>query len=157
MGVLVKKTIALVSIVGAALLVSAAAGAKDAASKKGGGTVVLLPASDLKWGDVSDRPGAKLAAAEGDPSKGASHFFIKLPAGFSAPLHHHSPDHYVAVMSGTVVFNVDGQDHTLPAGSYFSFTGKKAHTTHCADGADCVLFVDCRGKWDIVEEPAPKK
>ena len=146
-----KKTIALVGLVGAALLASAAAGAK------GAGTAVLVPTSDLKWVDVPGRPGAKLAAVQGDPGKGASHFFIKLPAGFSASLHHHSPDHYVGVMAGTVVYNVDGQDHTLPAGSYFSFTGKKAHTTRCADGADCVLFVDSRGKWDIVDEPAPKK
>ena len=152
-----KRTIALVSIVGVALLGPVMAGAKDAAPQKGGGTAVLVPASDLKWVDVPNRPGAKLAAVQGDPSKGASHFFIKLPAGFSAPLHHHSPDHYVAVMAGTVVYNVDGQDHTLPAGSYFSFTGKKTHTTHCADGTDCVLFVDSRGKWDIVDEPAPKK
>jgi uncharacterized cupin superfamily protein len=58
----------------------------------------------------------KLAPAQGDPNKGASHFFIKLPASFSVPQHHHSPEHYVMVVAGTVVFNVDGKDHSLPAG-----------------------------------------
>jgi quercetin dioxygenase-like cupin family protein len=153
----VKKTIAMAGVVGVALLVSAAALAKDAAPKKGGATATLVSASDLKWGDVPDRAGVKLAPAQGDPSKGASHFFIKLPAGFSVPLHHHSPDHYVTVVTGTVVFNVDGQDHSLPAGSYFAFTGKKKHTTRCVEGTECVLSVDSRGKWDVVEEQAAKK
>ena len=152
-----KKSFAMASMVGVALLVSAVALAKDAAPKKGGATATLVSAADLKWGDVPDRAGVKLAAVQGDPSKGASHFFVKLPAGFTVPVHHHSADHYVTVVSGTAVFNVDGGDHTLPAGSYFAFTGKKKHTTHCNDGADCVLFVDCRGKWDVVEEPAAKK
>jgi quercetin dioxygenase-like cupin family protein len=143
--------IAMVGVVAAALLVPVAAGAKDK------GTAVFVPASDLKWADVPDRPGVKIAPVQGDPNKGASHFFIKLPAGFIVPAHHHSPDHYVMVATGTVVFNVDGTDHTLPAGSYFSFIGKKKHTTRCAEGSECVLFVDSRGKWDVVVEQAPKK
>ena len=151
------KAIALAGVLGAALLIPAAAQAKDEAPKKGGGTAVFIPASDLKWADVPDSPGAKIAPAQGDPGKGASHFFIKLPAGFSVPQHHHSPDHYVMVMAGTIVFNVAGQDHTLPPGSYFSFTGKMKHTTRCAEGAECVLFADSRGKWDVVVENAPKK
>jgi quercetin dioxygenase-like cupin family protein len=148
-GIHVIKKIAVTGIAAAALVLSAAAVAK------GGGAAVFAPAGDLKWGDVPDRPGVKLAAVQGDPNKGASHFFVKLPAGLSVALHHHTPDHYVAVVSGTLTLN-DGQDHTLPAGSYFSFTGKKQHTTKCNDGADCVLFVDARGKWDVVEEK-PKK
>lgn len=99
----------------------------------------------------------KTAAVQGDATKGASHSFVKLPAGFTVPHHHHSPDHYVMVVSGTVVFNVDGQDHSLSAGSFFAFTGQKKHATHCADGSECVLFIDSRGKWDVVVEPAPKK
>ena len=99
----------------------------------------------------------KIAAVQGDPNKGAARFFIKLPAGFSAPLHHHTSDHYVVVIAGTMVFNVDGKDNTLPAGSYFSFTGKKQHTTKCNDGAECVLYADAHGKWDVVPEKAPKK
>jgi quercetin dioxygenase-like cupin family protein len=142
-------------MVGVALLVSAVALAKDAAPKKGGATATSSRRATPR-GDVPERAGVKLAVVQGDPSKGAGHFFVKLPAGYSVPLHHHSADHYVTVVSGTAVFNVDGGEHTLPAGSYFAFSGKKKHTTHCNDGADCVLFVDCRGKWDVVEEPAAK-
>ncbi len=156
-GVQVIKTIAMAGVVAAALFVPAAARAKDEAPKKGAATAVFAPASDLKWADVPDTPGVKMAPAQGDPDKGASHFFIKLPAGFSVPQHHHSPNHYVTVLAGTVVFNVDGKEHSLPAGSYFSFTGQKKHTTRCAEGAECVLSIDSRGKWDVVLEEAPKK
>jgi len=134
----------------AAASVSAAAFAKEKAA------AVLDPAADLKWSDVPDRPGAKLAAVQGDPNKGAARFFIKLPAGFSVGIHHHTADHEGTVLSGTMVFNVDGKDVSLPAGSYFSFVGKKQHTTRCAEGADCLIFVDTHSKWDVVED-APKK
>jgi quercetin dioxygenase-like cupin family protein len=85
---------------------------------------------------------------------------LKLSGGFVAPLHHHSSDHYVSVLSGTMVFTVDGKENKLPAGSYFSFIGKKQHITKCEAGADCVLAVDARGKWDVLPEqgkPAAKK
>jgi quercetin dioxygenase-like cupin family protein len=113
-----------------------------------------------------ERPqvGGRAQSAWGEACCGAGrseqrcqHFFIKLPAGFSAALHHHTSDHYGMVVSGNMVFNVDGQDQNLPAGSYFSFTGQKKHTTHCAEGADCLLFVDSRGKWEVVEEKPAKQ
>ena len=125
-----------------------------------GGTAVLTPASDLKWADVAGFAGVKMAVAQGDPAKGAAHFFIKFVGGFAAPLHHHSHDHYVNVLAGTVVLTVDGKDNKLPAGSFFSFTGKKQHMTKCDGTAECLLFIDSRGKWDIVPEetkPAAKK
>jgi hypothetical protein len=49
-----------------------------------------------------------------------------------------------------MTFGGDGKEISLPAGSYFSFVGKKKHTTRCDAGADCVLFMDARGKWDVV-------
>ena len=108
-------------------------------------------------GGFARNPGVQIAVVSGDPNKGAAHFFIKLPSGFSVALHHHTPDHYGVVLSGTMVFNVDGQDHTLPAGSYIQFTGKKTHTTKCTDPAGCTLFVDSRGKWDVVPEKTAAK
>ena len=118
---------------------------------KGGGAV-LMPASEIKWTDVADFPGLKMAAVQGDPAKGAHHAMLKLPAGFTAPLHHHSSDHFVTVVSGTMTFTVDGKDTKLPPGSYFSYTGKKQHITKCDAGADCILSMDTRGKWDVVPE-----
>ena len=145
------RTVAKAAIVAAALLVPVVVGAKDS------GKATFAPAGDLKWKDDPDHPGVQVAAVHGDPAKGASKFFVKLPSGFDVPLHHHTADHWAVVVSGTVVQNVDGQDHTFPAGSYFSYTGKKQHTTKCTDPAGCNLFVDSHGKWDVVPEKTAKK
>ena len=139
----------------AGLSLAALANAADA-PKKGG--AVFVPASEVKWADVPGSPGVQVAALGSDPGKGASHFLLKLAGGFSAPVHHHSSNHYVTVVSGTLVLAVDGKDHRLPAGSYFAFTGKKPHATRCEAGADCVLAMDVRGKWDVVmPKPAAAK
>jgi len=142
--------------IGAALIVSTVAAIPVVAQAKGAGASVATAAADLKWNDVADFPGLKMAVVSGDPAKGAAHFFMKFMPGFAAPLHHHSADHYVTVTAGTLVLNIDGKDVKLPAGSYFSFSGKKHHMTRCDAGAECVLFIDARGKWDVVPEGAPK-
>ena len=140
---------ALVIVAGLSTIASRAGAAEKG---KKGGSAVLIPADDVKWIDAPQFPGVKMAVVQGDANKGSHHAFVKLPAGFSAPLHHHTADHYATVLSGTVVFTVDGQDHRLPAGSYFSFTGKKIHVTKCEVGSDCVISNDVRGKWDVVPE-----
>lgn len=112
----------------------------------------LTAAADLKWTDVPGFAGVHMAVAEGDPSKGASRFFMKFDKGFAAPDHHHSADHYGTVVAGTLILTVDGKESKLPAGSYFSFTGKKVHSTKCDAAADCVIEIDAKGKWDVVPE-----
>ena len=124
-------------IVAGLFTIASRAGAAEKGKK--GGSAMLIPADDVKWIDAPQFPGVKMAVVQGDASKGPHHAFVKLPAGFSAPLHHHSADHYATVLSGTVVFTVDGQDHRLPAGSYFSFTGKKTQVTPCEVGSVCVI------------------
>lgn len=146
-----RKTIAVVALAAAALL-------PWVVEAKGGGKSVNVPAGDLKWKDAGpDTPGVQYAAVAGDPMKGAGKFFVKFPSGFSVGMHHHSADHFSVVVSGTLVQNVDGQDVTMPAGSYFSYTGKKQHTTKCTDAAGCILFVDAHGKWDVVPEKSAAK
>ena len=128
--------------------------AAPATAKEGhkGGKAVLVPMADVKWNAVPDFPGVSMAVLEGDPAKGPTHFLIKLPDGFAAPLHHHSSDHFVTVVSGTLSLTVDGTETKLPAGSFFLFKGKKQHITKCEPGADCVLSIDSRGKWDVIPE-----
>lgn len=115
---------------------------------------LLTPSADLKWADVPGFAGVQMAVAEGDPSKGASHFFMKFAGGFAAPLHHHTVDHFVTVLAGTMTLVVDGKETKLGPGSYFTFKGKQPHETRCDAGAECELSIDARGKWDVVPEKA---
>ena len=143
-----------------ALAVSGFAPLVAAKDTKKGGSAVLIPASDLKWNDVPGFAGVKMAVMDGDPAKGPHHMMLKFAGGFSADLHHHSSDHYATVLTGTLVLTIDGKENKLPAGSYFSLKDKKQHATKCEAGADCVLSMDARGKWDVVAtetKPAAKK
>jgi quercetin dioxygenase-like cupin family protein len=149
-----------IAVAMAAAVTTAMAVPFEAQSK--GGNVTLTPTSEMKWGDVEGMPGLKVAFLRGDAAKGANHIMLKLPGGFAAPLHHHSADHYVTVLTGTLSLTVDGKETKLPPGSYFAFTGKKQHLTKCDAGTDCTLFIDNRAKWDVVPEgdkaaPAKKK
>jgi quercetin dioxygenase-like cupin family protein len=122
------------------------------AAKAGGATFVA--AADIRWSDVPGTPGVQIAPLQGDPGKGPSHFLLKYAGGFSAPVHHHTADHFVTVVAGTVVLVVDGKEQKLGAGSYFSFSGKKQHATRCEAGPDCVLAMDVRGRWNVVPAAA---
>jgi quercetin dioxygenase-like cupin family protein len=151
-----SKTIA--AAIATALAFGATVGAQDASAKgvKEGGHAVLTPAAEVKWADVPGFPGVQMAVLGGNPGKGPHHSMLKFAGGFSAPVHHHSSDHYGTVVSGTLVLVVDGKDNKLPSGSYFAFTGKAKHATRCEAGADCVVAIDARGKWDVVPADAKK-
>jgi quercetin dioxygenase-like cupin family protein len=138
-------------------VIVAAAVTTDAQAQKSRGKATLTAASSLTWSDVPGFAGLKMSVADGNPAKGASHFFIKFDKGFTAGDHHHTGNHFVTVLSGTLILTVDGVETSLPPGSFFSFTGKKVHATKCDAAADCVLFIDARSKWDVVPKPAPKK
>lgn len=147
-----KKTFAAI-LLAAAVTAWAEGPAKSAA--------VLTPPASLTWADLPGAPGVKTAVVEGDAAKGAHHFYLKFPAGFSVGAHHHSADHFATTVSGTLVLTVDGKDTVLPPGSYFGFTGKSKHATRCEKGADCVMFISAQAAWDAVfpeaAKPAPPK
>ncbi|MBS1149777.1 MAG: hypothetical protein H6Q89_1475 [Myxococcaceae bacterium] len=118
--------------------------------------VVIIPSMEMKWVDQPDAQGVKIAVAEGDLKKGPHHAYLKFNAGFDMPIHHHSADTYGTLISGTMMMTVDGKEYRIQPGSYFSYTSKAKHATRCDKGADCVLFVDVRGAWDVVPEKAVK-
>ena len=120
------------------------------------GHATFTPAADVKWADVPGFPGVQMAVIGGNPAKGVHHSMLKFTGGFAAPLHHHSSDHYGTVVAGTLVLVVAGKENRLPPGSSFAFTGRMPHQTRCEAGADCVLAIDARGKWDVVPEGAKK-
>jgi len=114
---------------------------------------VVTPVADLKWAPAGI-PGVSIAAVDGDMAKGPSHFYLKYDAGLVTPLHHHSPDHYVTVVSGTLTLTAGGADHRLAPGSFFALTGMAKHAARVEGKEPCVMFIDARGPWDVVVDPA---
>jgi len=114
----------------------------------GAGKSVVVTKADLKWKDMGT-PGVSAAVVSGDMEKGASRFFLTYPVGFVTPMHYHTADHYVTVVSGTITLNVDGKDHRLGPGSYFALTGKAPHTAKVEGNEEAVFFIQADGPWDV--------
>lgn len=115
------------------------------------GDSVVVAKADLKWKEMGI-PGLAAAPVSGDMTKGASRFFLKYPVGFVSPKHHHTADHYVALVSGTITLTVDGKDHKLGPGSYFALTKKSAHVAKVEGNEEAVFFIQADQPWDVVME-----
>ena len=114
---------------------------------------VPMAAADLKWIDLdpAGAPGVKVARLWGDHTKSGFGAFFKLPAGFAAPLHTHTHDMKVVIVSGTYVQAPEGKsEFRLGAGSYLMQPGGGyRHTTSCDGASDCVFFVESEGPFDL--------
>jgi quercetin dioxygenase-like cupin family protein len=122
--------------------------AKNAASR-----LFVLPADNMKWTDLdpAGAPGVKVADLWGNHAKGSFGALFKLPAGFSVPLHTHTYDMKVVILSGTYVQVPEGKpEFRLGPGSYFMQPGGKyRHVTSCDPSSECVFFVESKGPFDL--------
>jgi anti-sigma factor ChrR (cupin superfamily) len=116
-------------------------------------TPVALPAPDLKWIDLdpTGAPGVKVADVWGDHRTGSFGAIFRLPAGFSAPLHTHTHDMKLVIVSGTYIQGPDGKpEFRLGPGSYLMQPGGDyRHTTRCDQASECVFFVESDGAFDL--------
>ena len=127
-------------------------GEKKSASKPTASRLVVMPANDVTWTDLGPgAPGVKIANLWGDYAKGAYGALLKLPAGFAAPLHTHTHDMKVVIVSGTYIQVPEGKpEFRLGPASYFMQPGGNyRHTTTCDMASDCVLFIESKGKFDF--------
>lgn len=122
---------------------------------------VFVPAADLKWVplDPAAAPGVMTADVAGDHTKGPFQGFTKFPAGFMAPLHTHTSDFKIVVISGTFLQAPEGKPQVrLGPGSYlFQPGGSYKHTTGCDKASECVVYIDGAGKFDLIPVAAAKK
>ena len=112
---------------------------------------MVIAQDQLTWKDMGI-PGVKSAVVTGDMAKGPSRFFLTYPVGFVTPAHHHTPDHYVTLVSGTLLFTVDGKETRLGPGSFFALTNKAVHVAKVEGDQPAVMFIEADGPWDVVME-----
>jgi hypothetical protein len=159
MEVLMRATVILVFAVSCVSVAAIAAAQPPAQAKPGQPT--FLAASDVKWTDLDPKgaPGVKVADLWGNHAKGPFGALLKLPAGFSVPLHTHTHAMKVVFVSGTYIQAPEGKPEVrLGPGSYMLQPGGNyRHTTSCDKASDCVLFVESAGPFDLkVVEQAKK-
>jgi hypothetical protein len=114
--------------------------------------IVGLPSEDLKWTAMQGGPaGAMYSNLWGDVTKGAYGAFIKLPGGMSNPLHSHSSDVKLVVISGKFWIQPEGGERkVLGPGSYGFAPAKMKHTSGTVEGSECLVFQESTGKFDFV-------
>jgi anti-sigma factor ChrR (cupin superfamily) len=115
---------------------------------------VPISAADLKWSDLdpTGAPGVKVADLWGDHRKGPFGAMFKLPSGFAAPLHTHTHDMRVVIISGSYIQQPEGKaEFSLGPGSYLLQPGGNyRHTTRCDKASDCVFLVTSNGAFDLL-------
>ena len=114
--------------------------------------LVVMPAGELQWADLDPGiPGSKVVDLWGSHAGGAFGALFRLPAGFAAPLHSHTHDMKVLILSGTYIQSPEGKpEFRLGPGSYFMQPGGDyRHITKCDQAADCVFFVESQGAFDL--------
>src|SRR5688572_19817422 len=138
-----KNKFPLVGVIAAALF--------SAALVFGGemGKSVVVPKADLKWKAMGNS-GVAAAPVSGDMDKGPSRFFLKYPAGLVTPVHHHTANHHVTVISGSITLTVGGKEHRLGPGAYFMLADRAAHTAKVEGKEEAVFFIQADGPWDVV-------
>ena len=147
------------TLIPALIVLAAACLAEPANSEAAEAPPIVVPAADLAWTDLdpAGAPGVKVATLWGDVAKGPFGAIFKLPPGFAAPLHTHTHDMKLVIVSGTYIQAPKGQpEFRLGPGSYLLQPGGSyQHTTSCDQAAPCIFFVESDGAFDL--KPAPEK
>ncbi len=105
---------------------------------------------DLKWGKIIPELGERspeIAIVHIDPLTKATELFIRNPVPFHVPLHWHSANETTTVIRGTMVFEHNGQRHTLGPGG-FNYIPKKTHHQAWLP-ANGLAFITVDGAWDV--------
>ena len=110
---------------------------------------VVMPKADLKWKAMGNA-GVAAAPVSGDMEKGSSRFFLKYPVGLVTPMHHHTANHHVTMVSGSITLTVGGKQHRLGPGAYFMLANRAAHIAKVEGNEDAVMFIHAEAPWDVV-------
>jgi len=110
---------------------------------------VMKPADTLEWVAPDRIP---FSYVWGDFKQSAHGEFVRFPAGFVSPVHHHSNAYHGVIVEG-VLMNPMGRAESaeqLPAGSYYFVPGNAVHTTRCVSDQDCIIYIHQDGPFDFV-------
>ena len=65
-------------------------------------------------------------------------------------MHTHTAGGRTVVITGTIVETIEGQQpKELGQGSYFYIPGEVKHITACKEGAECIIYSDWQGAFDL--------
>jgi quercetin dioxygenase-like cupin family protein len=123
----------------------------------------LTNLKDMTWTPLmKEGPLPAMAPIQGDATKGAFEGYLKLPAGFESPPHSHTNDYWAVLVQGKMTHwaangGSEKESKQLGVGDLTYMPGKTEHISKCYPGAECIVVVMQKGKFDFVaSKTAPK-
>ena len=98
----------------------------------------------LQWGACPEfiPKGCEIAILKGDPAKNNLDIFFKVPGDFHIPLHKHTSQERMVLVSGTLDVTYDNHEKaTIQVGEYAFGPAQLPHAAYCHKGNDCVLYI----------------
>ncbi|OIO03602.1 MAG: hypothetical protein COX65_06985 [Elusimicrobia bacterium CG_4_10_14_0_2_um_filter_56_8] len=109
---------------------------------------IVLKNGDLKFMDIM--PGVVRAYAWGE-TNGIHGNFTRLRAGYRSPMHTHTYDVKIVVITGMLLHGDSGGKITrLGPGSFCFIPEGMKHTTACVDDSDCLFYEEQPGRFDMM-------
>lgn len=86
---------------------------------------------------------ARGSVQSGDPTKGASIIFAKIPAGCTIPWHWHTPNEHLMIVSGVARLEMkDGKPLTLRVGGFALLSSHHVHQFRCEQACQLYIYSD---------------
>ena len=133
---------------------------RPAAPENEGGTPLMVSFADLKWTELPEVKGTQFAPLSGDPKTGEFTQMRKIPAGTDNPLHTHSSEIKMVIISGILYTGPDlVSARDFGPGSVIVLPANWVHVSGCRAGNDCVFYQEGKGKFDYkpAAEASPKR
>ncbi len=143
----IKRTFAVLVLGLTVLTARIASAANDAMPKMSSTAEVNWTADHLPFKDVI--PGVKKAVLWENAQTGAYAAITKIAAGTKNPLHTHSSDIKIVVISGAYVYGTEKGMTRFGPGSYVLVPGGRVHTSAGDDKEGATFFEESTGKFDM--------
>jgi len=141
------KVVAVSSIL-AVIAVLAPFAAQERAREKSDKDLLIVKPSSIKWEKSEGMPdGVWVSHLTGASNAAPFVDMLKFSRGTRIPLHYHSANHIVTVLSGTMVVGKEGKPDEsmgmeIPAGGYARITAKAPHWTVAKEDSIVVVSGD---------------
>jgi quercetin dioxygenase-like cupin family protein len=111
---------------------------------------IVRPLSDVKFEPDDDVKCLDSLLESGDPGKGASTFILRASPNCMVPLHYHTAEEQLIVVSGDVETGMEGvTPRVLQAAGFAMMPSKEKHWFSCKSKDGCLMFVTFDRAYDI--------
>jgi len=137
--------------------------AQERSREKSGKDLLVVKPSEIKWEKADGMPeGVWVSHLTGDSNVAPFVDMLKFARGTRIPLHWHSANHLVTVLSGTLLVGregapEDGMGMEVPAGGYVRITAKSPHWTFAKEDTIFVVSGDKENDLHKMDKEEKKK